>query len=579
MASFHFSPRPNRAAEIPWWEWGEAAFQRARQEDRPVLLSISAVWCHWCHVMDETSYSDPETIALISSLFVPIRVDTDQRPDVNQRYNMGGWPTTVLLTPQGDILTGGTYIPPQELRRLLLSVSTIYRTHKVDIATAILEQRQRQAAEEQAVTSEEPGLGMVEEMEGLLAREFDHQHGGFGGSPKFPETPALELLLFHYRLTGRALSRSMVTQTLYAMATHGLFDPVAGGFFRYSTTADWTSPHYEKMLEDNVRLLSVYLAAYQLTGEIELRHIASRTADYLLSTLYQPELGAFAGSQDADEEYYRLSPEERARRPAPGIDGTVYVPLNARAAEVLLQASRGMGRTQARKVALGVLDFLWRRCRHPSLGMFHYYAGGQAQVPGLLADQVWMAWALVAAYEETGSERYLERAQRLVEVVIRDYSHPRGGFYDRAVEPEAQGYLAQRLRLLEENAVAAELLHRLYLWTSEARFRELAQGTLRACAGIYQGYGRLAAGYVLAVAHTTVPAVVAKVSRAGGLLGRQLYQACLALDYPNVLVRCLGRRESGDLAPHVLLCLEDRCLPPVTEASQLATALQSMVSS
>ena len=143
MSGFHFSPRPNRAAEIEWREWGEAAFEEARRLDRPILLAISAVWCHWCHVMDETTYSEPAVIATINAGYVPVRVDNDLRPDVNNRYNMGGWPTTAFLTPQGDILTGGTYLPPDQMLAALQRVETFYRGHRPEIAASVLEARRR----------------------------------------------------------------------------------------------------------------------------------------------------------------------------------------------------------------------------------------------------------------------------------------------------------------------------------------------------------------------------------------------------------------------------------------------------
>src|SRR5918912_193662 len=145
-SEFHFSPRPNRAAEINWRPWSPSAFEEARAEDKPILLSISAVWCHWCHVMDETSYSDQHVIDLVNDRYVPIRVDNDVRPDVNQRYNMGGWPTTAFLTPQGDILTGATYLPPDQMADALAKVSSYYMQHKPEIVSKVLEGRKRARA-------------------------------------------------------------------------------------------------------------------------------------------------------------------------------------------------------------------------------------------------------------------------------------------------------------------------------------------------------------------------------------------------------------------------------------------------
>src|SRR6202165_6053107 len=159
VSGFHFSPRPNRAAEIGWQEWGDAAFTAARVEDKPILLGISAVWCHWCHVMDETTYSNQGVIDLINRDYIPVRVDNDLRPDVNNRYNMGGWPTTAFLTPQGDILTGATYLPPEQMADALARVSSYYRQHKPDIAAKVLEGRKRAGAAAAASAGAlDPGL-------------------------------------------------------------------------------------------------------------------------------------------------------------------------------------------------------------------------------------------------------------------------------------------------------------------------------------------------------------------------------------------------------------------------------------
>lgn len=526
--------------------------------------------------MDETSYPDAGAISLINSLFVPVRVDTDQRPDVNLRYNMGGWPSTVFLTPEGDVLAGGTYIRPEDLRQLLQTVSMVYHTRKVDIATALLEQRGREGRRQ--APGGEVGRHVVKTLVDLLAQEYDSKHGGFGTEPKFPETDALELFLYYHRLTGESRYLAMATDTLRAMATGGVFDPVAGGFFRYSTTADWSVPHYEKMLEDNVRLLAACTGAGEITGDQGLVATASRVVEYLMSTLYQPELGAFSGSQDADEEYYRLPPEERARRPAPAIDRTVYTSWNARAALSLLLAARALDRLALRQAGLGALRTLWDRCRDKDRGMYHYYAGGQPQLLGLLPDQVWTARALVAAYEATGSAAYLRRAQRLAAIIERDFLSPGGAFFDRAEAGAGQGLLRRRVPVLEENAAAAELLHRLYLWTGVARYKDLALGALQGVAGMYPAHGRLAAGYALAVARCLDPAVVIKVSQPDSPRGRQLYGASLRVTYPNTLVRPLARREVEDAHPHALICLEDRCLPPFTEPAELEGALSRLLS-
>jgi len=576
LAEFRFSPRTNRANDIGWMEWGEAAFSKARQEDRPVLLSVSAVWCHWCHVMDETSYSEPSVIALINSLYVPVRVDNDQRPDINLRYNMGGWPTTAFLTPEGEILAGGTYIPPEEFKRLLQTVSTVFHTRKVDIAAAVLEARQRQLRAQVPPPSGQLGSAIVGEVVDLLVQDFDREHGGFGDAPKFPEIDGLLLLLFYYRLTGEVRYLDMVTQTLRAMANGGVFDQVEGGFFRYSTTADWSVPHYEKMLDDNVWLLSLCLSVYRLTGERWLAETAEKVMGYMASTLYQRETGVLGGSQDADEAYYALSGEGRSGRQAPAVDPVAYTPWNAGAAVAFLDAWHVLGRPQARQIALRALRFLWSKCRDRDQGMYHYFADGQAKVSGLLSDNVAVARAWLAAYEDSGSVAYLRRAQQLAAIMERDFAAPTGGFYDRREDPNAQGQLGRRLMVLEENAAAAEVLDRLSVWTDMSHYKDLAEGALKALSSKYRSHGRLAAAYALAVAQHTYPAVTVKVSRVDTDRGRALYRAGLALRHPNTLVRALAPVEGGGPSPSALVCLGDRCLSPVREPVDLESALNEV---
>src|SRR5918911_846928 len=189
MAEFHFSPRPNRAAEIKWRDWSPDAFEEARQQDKPILLSISAVWCHWCHVMDETTYSSQPVIDLLNSEYVPVRVDNDVRPDINQRYNMGGWPTTAFLTPQGDILTGATYLPADQMVDALARVASYYRQNKPEIVARVLEGRKR-AGTVVASSAGRLDEGLVDRILGNVESSYDPTYGGFGNAPKFPHTDA-----------------------------------------------------------------------------------------------------------------------------------------------------------------------------------------------------------------------------------------------------------------------------------------------------------------------------------------------------------------------------------------------------
>ena len=296
---FRFSPRPNRAHEIAWRPWGEPAFAEARQLGRPVLLSLSAVWCHWCHVMDETSYSDPRVIAAINRDFVPIRVDNDRHPDVNRRYNMGGWPTTAFLAASGDPITGATYMPPEQMLQALERVTAFFAANRTALLT-LGSTEHAHAADREAALAQLGGTprggAAVTDFDGdpdvpgdipaeialQIVRAFDPVHGGLGADPKFPQPDVIAFVLAYAELRaggdplhvaphtsalvtpGRV--HEVVRTTLEKMAGGGLYDHVAGGFFRYATQRDWSVPHYEKMLEDNARLAGLYLEAAVLAG-------------------------------------------------------------------------------------------------------------------------------------------------------------------------------------------------------------------------------------------------------------------------------------------------------------------------
>src|SRR6266704_4914542 len=222
---FHFSPRPNRASEVNWHAWSPGAFDEARQTGRPILLSISAVWCHWCHVMDETTYSHPAVIDLINREYVPVRVDNDVRPDINQRYNMGGWPSTAFLTPSGDILTGATYLPPDQMASALMRIAGYYRTHRPEIANRVLEGRKR-AGSGAARSAGELEDGQVDLILDAVKNAYDAEYGGFGSAPKFPQTDAIHLLLEQAQVHSDPVLRGMATHTLDRMAAGGTYDHV-----------------------------------------------------------------------------------------------------------------------------------------------------------------------------------------------------------------------------------------------------------------------------------------------------------------------------------------------------------------
>jgi len=300
---------------IEWYPWGEEAFARARAEDRPILLDVGAVWCHWCHVIDRESYENPEIAAIVNARFVPVKVDRDERPDVDIRYQnavsamsgQGGWPLTAFLTPEGKVFYGGTYFPPDGVmgrpgfKQVLLAVAEFYRTRREQAHAYANELFQALRRLGEARASQElltPVL--VQEAIADIERQFDMQHGGFGGAPKFPHTGAIELLLQRHdkaRDPGRLL---LITRTLEKMARGGVYDQLGGGFHRYSVDASWTVPHFEKMVYDNAELLRNYVHAYQATEIPFFRETALGILGYVTGTLMDGDHGGFYASQDAD---------------------------------------------------------------------------------------------------------------------------------------------------------------------------------------------------------------------------------------------------------------------------------------
>jgi uncharacterized protein len=551
---FHFSPRPNRAAEIDWQPWTAQTFARAQSEDKPILLSISAVWCHWCHVMDETTYSNDGVIESINKQYIPVRVDNDERPDVNARYNMGGWPTTAFLTPDGTLLTGATYLPPAEMQRALGQVSAFYTERKGDIAEREREIRSAPRNYDVPPPSElSPAL--VDEFADALRGNYDEEFGGFNEEPKFPQPELLDFLLAYWRLRGDARYYEMVAHTMRAMAHGGMYDAVEGGFFRYSTTRDWTIPHFEKMSEDHAGLLRV-LAELELWAPSELvRNDLTRTISYVRTVLRDPQTGFFAGSQDADEEYYALPREEREKHTAPFVDRRSYSNWTAGLAGAFAWCGLALDDRTLIDESLQTLDAMHERLRDEDGLLYHVLAPGEApRIRGLLSDQVAYVRALLDAYEISGEPRMLERAQTHADRIIRAFGAPDGGFYDRA-DRDSLGRLEISDRPITDNGLMAENALRLSALLHEPRYREVAERTLLLYAKTFARAGSFAATYARALARYLVPEVTVRI--AGRLeAGAPLRRAARQLPQPFVAVES---DPTGDTAAY--LCEGTICRP------------------
>ena len=588
MSSIRFSPRPNRAHEIDWKEWDEAAFVQAQAEDKPILLSISAVWCHWCHVMDETSYSDPQVIGLINQRFIPIRVDSDQRPDINSRYNMGGWPTAAFLSPEGDVISGATYMPPEQMRGALEQVSEAYGQRKDAIRQRAHELGNRRRAQA-SLTSEASEIdeSIVDDVSRSVAAAYDPEYGGFGMEPKFPAVSAIELLLHMYQTTGDLQHRLMAEKTLDTMMRGGLHDHEEGGFFRYSTTRDWSVPHFEKMMEGNIGLLRLYLRGHLITGNEEYAEVATGVAGYLNRHLYDAASGAFYGSQDADEGYYALSAAQRRRRSPPAVDPLFYTSLNAMVVSAYLEAGWVLNRPELTDTALRAVQPLLERSVKGGL-LRCYSADSDAGIPALLTDFAHLITALVDAYDATLQQRYLDGAQHVAgQMVDIFHDHRSGGFFDIPAGPVSFGNLKLRLKPIGDNVAAVQALTRLFSSTFEQRYRELSESALRVFASTYPDYGESAAGYALAVHRFLHPPVeVTVVGTAGGDDTRALLRGAATARYPHMAVKFVDCKDddmlaaagypSTDLA-QAYVCFDSVCLPPVGDPEALRRSVEEFL--
>ena len=475
---------------VAWLPWGGAAFARARDEGKPVLLSITAAWCESCREMDRTTYADPSIATIINRRFIPVRVDADQRPDVSERYTLGGWPTTAFLTPDGAVLGGGTFVAAERMPLVLGQVERAFAGMP----------GQPDAARDMPLPAPEAPPPAAELTRRVFAA-FDVECGGFGGEPKFPIAAPLHLALELARVQDPSQYRAIVEATLDAMGWGALYDEVEGGFFRYAMRRGWQSPHSEKMLDTNAALLRLYLEAGAALGVVRFTERAADVLRYIQTWLADPVDGGWWGAQQADARYYAAAPDERRALAPPPVGRVLYADANAAMVSAALHAAAIFNDEGLRDFALKSFERVLLACYKPGAGVAHSFAGHPG-IRGLLVDQFTMAAASLDAFEVTGNIVYEMMAEELAHYAVRTmWDEAGGGFFDRAADPAegAVGLMRRRLKPFALNCDLSRTLRRLAASSGEPAFADLAGRTVTAMAPLAAGQGPLAAHYLLAL--------------------------------------------------------------------------------
>ncbi len=700
---------------IQWHEFGEEAFRAARAADKPVLLDIGAVWCHWCHVMDRESYDDAEVAAIVNEHYIAVKVDRDERPDIDSRYQaavaalsgQGGWPLTAFLTPDGKPFYGGTYFPPADsygrpsFKRVLVTIARAYHEKHGEV----LEQAQMVESAIARAESFSAGGGKISAnvIDAILesARKmFDDVNGGFGSAPKFPHPAALDLVMDRYVQTKEEGLRTIFVHTLEKMARGGAYDQLAGGFHRYSTDERWIVPHFEKMCYDNSELLKNYVHAFQATGDEFFAGVARDIIRWMDEWLSDRAHGGYYASQDADYSmdddgdyftwtldearaaldadeaaaaalyfdiqeagdmhhnpaknvlYIHSSVEEVARRlniaeeragallaaakkkmyaarllrPTPYEDKTVYAGWNAMCVSAYLEAAKVLDLADARHFALRSLDRLLSEGWNAERGLKHVIAYSDPKadrrelgiaVPGMLDDYAFAVIACLDAFEATADLSYFRFARTIAEAMLAGFLDPaEGGFFDTRIENRGEdvasdeqtplGILGTQRKPFQDsptpagNSAAAIALLRLHGYAGDAShnaasYRDRAEQTLEAYAGVAADHGIFAATYGLAVMqfihpHTQVVIVgkddaAAELYRAavrplsfGTAVLRLDADKAVAQNLPPALAATIPNLPALDVGKSfAVVCSDCACQLPIFDAQELARTLGSQI--
>jgi uncharacterized protein YyaL (SSP411 family) len=621
------------AQKIDWHPWSDSAFDLARQQDRPVFLSSGAVWCHWCHVMAGECFYDNEISDILNNHFVNIKLDRDERPDIDRRYQMavaamgqgGGWPLSIFLTPDKEPFFGGTYFPPEDklgrpgLKKVLKAVLDLYKSQRPEISEysdKLLNALKPAPASSGDIT---PSL-LHEAVEDILSA-FDQKNGGFGSAPKFPMPGATDFLINRYVMTGDTSVESAVKKTLDSMACGGFYDQVGGGFHRYSTDQAWIIPHFEKMADDNAWLLRNYLSAYAVMGDEFYRETAEGIIFFMREVLSHPD-GCFYSSQDADvtpddeggyftwtdDDFKRVLTDaeyelmamylmheagsmhhdaskkvlfvqmgaeeiaektgrhisdivrtihaaeekllhERNRRETPFIDKTIYTSTNGMLVSVFLHGYRILKDSSLKEFSLKSLE---KTLAMHFINNELYHTGS---VRAFLDDYVYLADALVSAYEVTGTASYIQSADEVMGICIdKLWDREDGGVFHTDDHHLGIGVKAiEDMPQPSANSLAVKTLLKLHLITGNNLYHQYAEQALKIFStragdiGVHAGY------YFSALDAYRHPLKLTVHS----LPSSELSEAAVLSYSPFSTI--VYDEDRG----HIIPCMKDRCYKPV----------------
>jgi uncharacterized protein YyaL (SSP411 family) len=562
------------APSLAWQKWDPALFERAQREDKYILLHMAAVWCHWCHVMESTTYRDPVIQQRIAEKFIAVRVDQDADPALSYRYENWGWPATIMLDKDGnEIFKRRGYIPPELFARLLTAV--------IEDPSALPSYTVGAAVDPEAVALT---AGRRERTEARLLKNYDRTNGGFGDVHRFIHGDTLEWTLERGRALERntdpALWREVSTRTL--AGARRLIDPVWGGMFQYSEKLDWSGPHYEKLLNIQRDALRAYVLAWQIGHDPADLAAARDIARWLMDFMRAPS-GAFHTSQDADagpalhgDAFYAKSDAQRRAGPQPPIDRNVFARENGWAIASLAALHDVTGDAALLGAAVRAFDWTLANRRAPNGGFGHARA---ADDDTHLGDTLAVAEAALALYRSTAERRYLALAAELGEIIVRDHRDPAGGFMVRQPEPGAKGVLARPVKQIDENVATVRLLNLLARQTARPAFRQAARHGMRYLIALAED-DLVVPGALLADRELSrEPAHVTIVGAKDDPAARALYAAARAYPTRYLRIEWLDRREGPLPAADIdypempeaaaFACANGACSVPVFTAAEV----------